>query len=67
MKEKNDKEKLDPEMREIIEKTAEKYAKETEAGRFFRLSKLLEELISAIMMKERELYLKDNEDLEIPR
>ncbi|MGC8496657.1 MAG: transposase [Thermoplasmata archaeon] len=62
MKEKTEKEKLDPEMREIINKTAEKYGMEIEAGRSIGLSKLLEELISAIMIKERELYLKDHED-----
>jgi transposase-like protein len=52
-------EKLDPEMRGLIEQAADGYAKRMRSGEKIGLATVLEDVMSAIMRKEREIFLQE--------
>jgi len=52
-------EKLDDEMRDLLEKAAEGYARRIREGEKVGIPTILEDFISAIMRKEREFFLQD--------
>lgn len=55
-------EKLDPEMRELIDRAAEGYAQRMRSGEKIGLSSILEDVMSSIMKKEREYFLQEVPD-----
>ena len=59
---KNGGSKLDPEMRELIEQAAEGYAKRMRSGEKIGIATVLEDVMSAIMRKEREIFLQEVPD-----
>jgi putative transposase len=52
--------KLDDEMKQLIEKAAEGYAKRIHDGEKIGISDIISDVMSAIMKKEREFFLQEN-------